>query len=83
MAAGELRRFIEKFSLSGLLDIESKSYQDAGLKYLKVTDAELLAKIENDPKLLRLPLVRAANRISIGHDEEAWKAMLAALTTKR
>jgi arsenate reductase len=76
MAPGEIRRFIERFSLTGLLDAEGKSYLDAGLKYLKLTDAELLARIERDPKLLRLPLVRAANRLSIGHDENSWKAML-------
>ena len=76
MAAGEIRRFIERFGLTGLIDTESKAYEDAGLKYLKVSDAELLAKIEHEPKLLRLPLVRAGNRVSIGKDETAWKAML-------
>lgn len=77
MSPGEIRRFVERFGLSSLLDTESKSYVDAGLKYMKLSDAELLTRIENDPKLLRLPLVRAANRLSIGHDEDAWKAMLA------
>jgi len=77
MAPGEIRRFIEKFTLTGLLDTESKSYLDAGLKYLKVSDSELLGKMEADPKLLRLPLVRAAKLISIGHDEASWKEMAA------
>jgi len=76
IAAGELRRFIDKFKLQGLIDKDGKSYLDAGLKYLKVSDAELLLKIEKDPKLLRLPLVRAANLVSIGHDEESWKLMI-------
>jgi arsenate reductase-like glutaredoxin family protein len=77
MAPGEIKRFIDKFGLSGLLDTESKSYLDAGLKYLKVSDSELLKKIEDDPKLLRVPLVRGPNLISIGHDEMSWKTMLA------
>ena len=77
MAPGEIKRFVDRFGLAGLLDIESKAYQDAGLKYLKVSDSGLLGKIERDPQLLRLPLVRAANRLSIGHDEASWKAMLA------
>ncbi len=76
MAPGEIRRFIEKFGLAGLLDVEGKSYVDAGLKYLKVTESELLAKIERDPKLLRLPLVRGGKIVSIGKNEESWKAML-------
>jgi arsenate reductase len=75
MSPGEIKRFVDRFSIAGLLDTESKAYVDAGLKYLKVTDSELLSRIERDPKLLRLPLVRSANRISVGQDEESWKAM--------
>ena len=76
MSPGEIKRFIDRFGLSGLLDTEGKTYIDGGFKYLKLTDAELLAKIERNPGLLRVPLVRAGNRLSIGQDEEAWKAML-------
>jgi arsenate reductase-like glutaredoxin family protein len=76
MAPAEIRRFIERFGLIGLVDTQSKSYGDAGLKYLKLADSELLAKLERDPKLLLLPLVRAGNRVSIGHDEASWKAMI-------
>jgi arsenate reductase-like glutaredoxin family protein len=76
MAAGELKRFVEKFGLMGLLDKESKEYEAAGLKYLRVSDPDLLVKIEKEPKLLRLPLVRGANKIAIGKDEETWKLMV-------
>ena len=77
VAPGEIKRFIDKFTLNGLLDTESKAYVDAGLKYLKVADSELMARIERDPKLLRLPLIRSGNKISVGQDEAGWKAMLA------
>lgn len=76
MAKGEIRRFVEKFGLGGLLDVDGKTYADAGLKYLKLTDDQLLAKIESEPRLLRVPLVRASNLVSIGHDEESWRSML-------
>ncbi len=78
MAPGEIKRFIERFGWAGLIDSEGVTYVDAGLKYLKLSDSEMLARIERDPKLLRLPLIRAANRLSVGHDEDSWKAMLAA-----
>ena len=77
MAPGKSKRFVDRFRTAPLLDTEGSAYVDAGLKYLKVTDSELLRRIEEEPKLLRLPLVRAANRLSVGHDEDAWKAMLA------
>ncbi len=73
MSPGEIRRFIEKFGLAALVDTESKPYVDGGLKYLKQSDSGLLAKIEREPKLLRLPLIRSGNALSIGKDEPAWK----------
>jgi len=76
MAPAEIRRFTDRFGITGLLDTESKSYIDAGLKYMKMTEAELLARIECEPALLRLPLVRADKKLSVGRDDEAWKTML-------
>jgi len=76
MAPAEIRRFTDKFGFAALLDTEGKSFVDAGLKYLKVSDDQMIERIGKDPKLLRLPLVRGGNRVSIGQDEEGWKAML-------
>jgi arsenate reductase (glutaredoxin) len=78
MAPGEIKRFIQRFGLAGLLDPEVKTYIDEGLQYLKLSDAEILGRIERTPQLLRLPLVRSGQRLSVGHDESSWKAMLAA-----
>jgi arsenate reductase-like glutaredoxin family protein len=35
MAPGEIKRFIERFGLMGLLDSDGKACLDAGLKYLQ------------------------------------------------
>jgi len=75
MAPAEIKRFVDRFGLEALLDTEGKAWIDAGLKYLKVSSSEMLGRIERDPKLLRLPLVRCANLLAIGRDEEGWKAM--------
>jgi arsenate reductase (glutaredoxin) len=75
MSPGEIRRFIERFTLSGIVDSEGKAWAEAGLKYMKMSDAELLARIEREPGLLRLPLVRSTNRLSVGHDQGTWKTM--------
>ena len=77
MSPGEIRRFLEKFGTSGLIDTEGKAWVDAGLKYLKMTENDLLARVERDAKLLRLPLVRSGKLLSIGQDEVTWKAMMA------
>jgi arsenate reductase-like glutaredoxin family protein len=72
MSPGEIKRFIDRFTLAALVDRENPS-----IKYLRLTDPDLLAKIEQDPKLLHLPLVRSSKILSIGHDEASWKLMLA------
>ena len=71
MAPGEIKRFIDRFTLAALVDRENPS-----IKYLRLTDPDLLAKTEQDPKLLHLPLVRSTKLLSIGHDEAASKSML-------
>jgi arsenate reductase len=79
MAAGEIKRFVERFGWAGLLDTGSKAYVEAGLQYLRLSESELMEKIAREPALLRLPLVRGGKVVSIGHDETSWKAMLATL----
>ena len=76
MSAGEIKRFADRFGLAALLDTEGTAYVDAGLKYMRMSDAELLRRIEQEPKLLRLPLVRSGNALSVGNDEAAWKSMV-------
>ena len=76
MAPGEIKRFTDKFGLAALLDTEGKVYQEAGLKYMKVSDTEMLLKIEKDPRLLKLPLIRGGKLLSVGQAEENWKAMI-------
>ena len=78
LAPGEIKRFVDRFGWNGLLDTEGKAYVDGGLKYLKLSEAELMQRIEREPSLLKLPLVRGGKLVSIGQDEESWKAMLAA-----
>src|SRR5437763_16869230 len=77
-APGEIKRFIHRFGLRDLLDTQGKPYVDGGLRYLKISDPEMIARIEKEPRLLRLPLVRSGNRLSVGQDDNAWKAMLEA-----
>jgi arsenate reductase len=79
MSPGEIRRFLERFGLAALLDTESKAFIDAGLRYMKMPESELLTRMERDASLLRLPLVRSGKLLSFGLDQEAWQAMAAAL----
>jgi arsenate reductase len=73
-AAGELKRFAQRYGARALLDDGSKAYRTANLGYLTMGDSEVIERVIADPGLLRLPLVRYGNELTIGVDEETWKA---------
>ena len=74
IAPGELRRFVERFGAAGLLDSASRSYREAGLSYLRMDEREVVDRLLADAALLRLPLVRYGNELSVGRDEARWKS---------
>ena len=76
IARGELARFVQKLGARALLDETSKAYRDAGLGYMRLSDAEIVERLLANPVFLRLPLVRFGNEVAVGRDEAAWKAWL-------
>ena len=75
-APAELRRFAQRFGAGALLDPDSRAYREAGLGYLRMDDDEILERVIREARLLRLPLARFGDRLSVGPDETAWKAWL-------
>jgi arsenate reductase-like glutaredoxin family protein len=76
IAPGELRRFVERLGARALIDVESRPYRDGGLAHLAMTDADIVARLLADVRLLRLPLVRHGNDHTVGRDEATWSAWL-------
>ena len=74
MAPAELRRFSDKFGAANLFDTASRAYQDAGLMYLTMSADAAYEKLLRDQRLIRLPLVRAGSRLSVGLSEDDWRA---------
>ena len=72
-AKGELRRFVQKFGISAILDTGSKRFQELGLRYTRLSEESWLEKLSTEPLLLRIPLVRNSGKLSVGDDEETWK----------
>ena len=70
---GELRRFVQKFGSEALVDRESKRFRALGLHTAYYGDERWLEILEEEPLILRTPLVRHENRLTIGHDEPAWR----------
>jgi arsenate reductase-like glutaredoxin family protein len=71
---GELRRFVQKFGLDRLIDRESKRYDELGLRHARLSDDRWLEKLVDEPLLLRMPLVRNGNQLTVGLAETDWKS---------
>ena len=76
-ALGELRRFAQKFGVSELVDRQGRSFLDAGLRYSNLSDDRWLEKLADDPSLLKTPLVRFKQQLTIGLAEEQWARWIA------
>jgi arsenate reductase-like glutaredoxin family protein len=76
IAPGELRRFAERLGAVALLDPLSRPYQDQGLAYLCLDTAGTVARLQADPRLLRLPLARHGNEVTAGVELDTWTAWL-------
>jgi arsenate reductase-like glutaredoxin family protein len=72
-SAGELRRFAQKFGVQALIDRDSKRFKELGHGAGHLTDERWLDKLVDEPLVLRQPLVRNGNQLTIGVDEAAWK----------
>jgi arsenate reductase (glutaredoxin) len=73
---GELRRFAQKFGVSALVDRESRRFDELGLRYAQLSDERWLEKLSEEPMLLRMPMVRNANQLTIGAEETIWKGWI-------
>ncbi|MDT8340917.1 MAG: arsenate reductase family protein [Longimicrobiales bacterium] len=70
---GELRRFVQKFGTDALIDREGGRFRALGLTTAHYGDARWLEILEEEPLILRTPLVRWQQRLTLGHDEETWR----------
>ncbi|HEX9106296.1 MAG TPA: ArsC/Spx/MgsR family protein [Longimicrobiales bacterium] len=70
---GELRRFAQKFGVQALVDRDSKLFRELGLGAAHLSDERWLEKLAAEPLLLRQPLVRNENLLTVGDAEATWK----------
>lgn len=70
---GELRRFAQKFGVDALIDREGRRFSERGLGPARYGDERWLELLADDPLLLKQPLVRNGNLLTIGEAQSIWK----------
>jgi arsenate reductase (glutaredoxin) len=75
-AVGELTRFAQRFGVEALIDRTGKRFAELGLASALYSGQRWLERLVEDPQLLRTPLVRYQQRLTIGVDEPTWTQWL-------
>jgi arsenate reductase (glutaredoxin) len=70
---GELRRFVERFGVQSLIDREGARFAALGLQHAYLSDDRWLTKLTDEPLLLRMPLARWGQKLTVGAAEDEWK----------
>jgi arsenate reductase-like glutaredoxin family protein len=70
---GELRRFFQKFGADAVIDRDAKRFRSLGLHTAHYGDDRWMEIAEEEPGILRTPLVRNGNELTVGHQEDTWK----------
>jgi len=71
---GELRRFVQKFGADAVIDRDAQRFQALGLQTAFYGDDRWLDIASEEPLILRTPLVRNGNELSIGEAGDIWRS---------
>ena len=74
---GELTRYVQKFGIAALIDEGSRRYAELGLRTARYGDERWLEILMDETSILKMPLVRHGNALTIGAAETTWKSWLA------
>ena len=75
---GELRRFQEKLGAAALIDRDAPRFRALGLRVSGDSPERLVERALTEPRLLRVPLVRSAHRVTIGEAAAEWRTWVEA-----
>ncbi|HAW89305.1 MAG TPA: hypothetical protein DCX61_01385 [Gemmatimonadetes bacterium] len=70
---GELRRFADKHGVDVLIDRDAKRFQALGLQAAYYGADRWIEIAMDEPLILRLPLVRRGQDVTVGYDDTEWK----------
>jgi arsenate reductase len=73
---GELSRFVQKFGIEAILDRGSARFAQLGLGAAGYSPERWLERLVEEPMLLRMPLVRYQQQLTVGAAAETWRVWI-------
>jgi arsenate reductase len=76
---GELKKWVQRFGVDGVLDRSSRTYVEAGLQYFSAGPDDWIERMCRHPDVIALPLVRCGTDLAVGDDPAAWQRFVDAV----
>ena len=73
---GELRRFVDKYGAKAVIDTASPRFKALGLHVSGDSPQRQVERALTEPRLLKTPLVRIDQRVTIGYAPDDWTSWL-------
>ena len=73
LSTGELSSIVKAIGADELIDPESKIYKKKGMAYMEFDPVE---EIEENPGLMKTPVVRSGHKAVLGFQPDLWKEMV-------
>lgn len=70
---GELSRFVQKLGIEALIDRNSARFAHLGLASARLSPERWLDRLVEEPLVLRMPLVRHQQQLTIGPADQTWR----------
>jgi arsenate reductase len=70
---GELNRFAQRFGAEALVNRQSRRFADLGLGTARLSNDRWVEKLSLEPLLLRMPLVRYGQQLTVGDATDTWR----------
>jgi arsenate reductase len=70
---GELRRFVQRFGAEALVDRGSRRFAELGLGAARLSEERWVERLALEPMILRMPLIRYQQRLTVGDGETEWR----------
>ncbi|MDC7227433.1 MAG: glutaredoxin [Spirochaetales bacterium] len=70
LSSGELAAIVTAIGAEELIDTESKVYKRKGMAYMEFDPVE---EIEENPALMKTPVVRDGRKAVLGYNPDEWK----------
>lgn len=72
----QIESWAEAVTMDKLFNTKGTKYKSTGLDYKNMNEAQRLEALENEPTMIKRPVIEYKNKVIVGFDEESYSIFL-------